>query len=239
MRVLQAVLAAVVVALFGASVGVMSMTPPEYAMAKGGLVGAAVALTTLTVLWASTSNESVILRVVLSLIAGGVVFGLTPLGIRFINDREHAAEAIGAFPNLSFLSKAELQQTTARLVIRIHDFEKKFWLPYLEITETPRRYPRDKLTDAERQEKWRRDTAVEIQRANQLNAEYQRQLFSDVLALDAELRERIKNVPTTVPSQGHIAALSGTLAGANPLAELVTYFEVLASKIPDAPHSDH
>jgi hypothetical protein len=78
----------VALALLGIGVGVMSMSPPDYNLARTATIGFAVAIVIATLLWLSTTSHPQIARVIIALLAAAVVFGGCPITYRWINDRE-------------------------------------------------------------------------------------------------------------------------------------------------------
>jgi hypothetical protein len=85
---IQNIAIAVALALLGIGVGVMSMSPPDYNLARTAAIGFAVAIVIATLLWLSTTSHQQIGRVIIALLAAAVVFGGCPIAYRWINDRE-------------------------------------------------------------------------------------------------------------------------------------------------------
>jgi hypothetical protein len=85
MNVFLGLCSTVAVVLFGVAVGVMSMTPPEYDVARGSLIGFSVATIITYLLWIGTAPpESLLLKVAVGLACGIVALGLLPVGLQWI-----------------------------------------------------------------------------------------------------------------------------------------------------------
>jgi hypothetical protein len=85
---LQKISAALAVLRFGTAVGVMSMSPPLFSVAKGCVIGAAASLAVLAAIWSYQSNDPLALRIVLGAITGIVVITGGPYLIKMIDVKE-------------------------------------------------------------------------------------------------------------------------------------------------------
>jgi hypothetical protein len=92
---IQKICIAIAVLGFETTIGVLSMTPPLFGIAKIFLIGAAVSLAACIIIWASSSDDTVILKAILGALAGLAVFAWNT-SIVFNDQRErtacHAAE---------------------------------------------------------------------------------------------------------------------------------------------------
>jgi len=71
--------------LFATSVGVKSMSPPEYDVARGTAIGASVSAIITYFLWILTTDEQLPTKVFVGLATGIVVLGILPVGLDWIS----------------------------------------------------------------------------------------------------------------------------------------------------------
>src|SRR5277367_4838809 len=90
MKTLIGLLAACPVVLASLAVGMMGMSPPEYATARGLLVGAVAAAIGWYALWLFATDEALAIRVVVGCVIGVVGLGGMPIGLHWIGQREAA-----------------------------------------------------------------------------------------------------------------------------------------------------
>lgn len=88
---IQKICIALAVLGFETTIGVLSMTPPLFGMARVCLLGAAIMLAALVTIWASTSDDPFVLKAIFRAIAGLTIFAGTPQLFSMINDRERLA----------------------------------------------------------------------------------------------------------------------------------------------------
>jgi hypothetical protein len=86
--IVQGIAIAVALALLGISVGVMSMTPPAYDVARGATIGFAVAITVASLLFIGTTPHPTSFKLVIGFLAAILVFGACPGALLWINAKE-------------------------------------------------------------------------------------------------------------------------------------------------------
>jgi hypothetical protein len=80
--------------LFATAVGVMSMSPPQYDIARGAALGAACSAVITYVLWLLSTDEPLLVKATIGVITGIVSLGALPLGLNWINDIEYNNNSI-------------------------------------------------------------------------------------------------------------------------------------------------
>jgi hypothetical protein len=71
--------------LFGTSVGVMSMSPPEYDVARGTAIGASVSAIITFLLWILMTDERLPTKVLVGIATGIVALGVLPVSLDWIS----------------------------------------------------------------------------------------------------------------------------------------------------------
>jgi hypothetical protein len=82
---------AVAVLGFSTTIGVLSMTPPLFGVAKICLLGAAVLLAACVIVWVSSSDDAFVLKAILGAVAGIAILAGTPQLFSMINDKQRLA----------------------------------------------------------------------------------------------------------------------------------------------------
>jgi hypothetical protein len=88
MNTIIGLLGAAFIFLLGLSYGVMSMSPPDFAVARGALFGGVAAGTVCFVLWAFHSNETLAIKTIIGILTGIFIFGGLPGALLWIKSKE-------------------------------------------------------------------------------------------------------------------------------------------------------
>jgi hypothetical protein len=222
------VVGTLVVLAFGTCIGVLSMTPPEYWLAKGCLVGAALGLSLIGLFWAATVVDTDLwLKLGVGLLAVWFsVVGL-PLFLALIDAKETRGIISSPLENLATLSDDDLRQRSSSLSNELHKFESDY------DPTNPALTPQYKFNlSKERQaEEWREYTNKIIIYYTKRNIEFIRLYSARITSIIAEMQARIPGGPPPVPVLA-VPALSGNLAGGAPVSAVADYIVLLASKLP-------
>ena len=74
------------ITLFGTAFSVMSMSPPQYDIARWAAIGACISAVMTFLLWLSITDENISIKIIIGVITGIFSLGGLPIGLNWIGD---------------------------------------------------------------------------------------------------------------------------------------------------------
>jgi hypothetical protein len=221
-----AILGGAIPIAIAAFVGALSMTPPDFSLARWLVIGIAAAIGALSFLWAMTAKEPMNFRLGLGIV--GVLFAILalPLTIWWVEAKETAVNP--ASENISALSDDELRGRASSLSREIRQFEAKY---LQELADTVPMSDPPSLTKEQINELWLERSNALIRITARANIEFRRLFLQQLISIIKAMRDRIPNEDPPIPPEA-IPALKGELAGSHSASATADYLEILASKLP-------